>query len=448
MKWIKKEKNRRAAHKGRSRTGRESAHAAPPGEIDPAVIAGTEAEGHSAGGSSRRASDEDSEGSIALELLQEILEHNMSLLDKQPLPTSRSHLSLRRLGSLRKLRRQSVIPPDAEINDGEFFVPSCDVLLDNSKTLSYFGGLPAESEDNPNKRQLLRRTTSTREKDAWKTFKYEIVRLAHTLKLKSWRRVPLEWSDKIVVERLSGALTNAVYVVSPPVDTPRTTEDGQPKAPVPKLLLRIYGSQVDHLIDRESELQILRRLARKHIGPRLLGTFTNGRFEEFFNARTLTAPDLRIPNTARQIAKRMRELHDGVELLDSEIAAGPFVWQNIDKWMARCEKVVQWIEATLAKGDDKARALNFDSHVVVADFKLFKVALERYRTWLNDLYGGPDGVRARLVFAHNDVRTALRTKLSSLTQCIRPNMVISFNWFRTAHHHYFFQSTNTSDSLS
>jgi choline kinase len=36
------------------------------------------------------------------------------------------------------------------------------------------------------------------------------------LKLKGWRRVPLDQSSEIEVERLSGALTNAVYVVSPP----------------------------------------------------------------------------------------------------------------------------------------------------------------------------------------------------------------------------------------
>jgi choline kinase len=249
----------------------------------------------------------------------------------------------------------------------------------------------------------VHRAPSTREKDAWRTFKYEILRLVHTLKL-GWRRVPLESSDKIEVERLSGALTNAVYVVSPPTDLPKTTgDDGQPRPRVPKLLLRIYGSQVDHLIDRESELQILRRLARKRIGPRMLGTFKNGRFEEFFNAQTLTMKDLRVPDTSRSIAKRMRELHDGVELLDSEVAAGPFVWQNIDKWMARCEKVVEWVESAIARDDDGARKLRIKGHLCGAEFELFKEALKRYRKWLEEMYGGWDEIKDRLVFAHNDV---------------------------------------------
>jgi choline kinase len=88
-------------------------------------------------------------------------------------------------------------------------------------------------------------------------------------------------------------------------------------------LLRIYGPQVEHLIDREYELQTLRRLRRKNIGPSVLGTFNNGRFEEFLHAQPLTPWDLHIPETSTQIAKRMRELHDGIELLEDERKGGP-----------------------------------------------------------------------------------------------------------------------------
>lgn len=58
-------------------------------------------------------------------------------------------------------------------------------------------------------------------------FGKEIVRLAHTLRLKGWRQVPLEYGGEIDVERLSGALTNAVYVVSPPRVLPQTPLDPQ-----------------------------------------------------------------------------------------------------------------------------------------------------------------------------------------------------------------------------
>jgi choline kinase len=175
-----------------------------------------------------------------------------------------------------------------------------------------------------------------------------------------------------------------------------------------KLLLRIYGPQVEHLIDRDVELQILRRLARQNIGPRLLGTFENGRFEQFFNAKTLTASDLRNPETSKQIAKRMRELHEGIELLPSERDAGPFVWQNWDKWVARCEEVITWLDQQIVshQGPIKKPSEGYKARGFICgvEWARFRKAVDNYRKWLDQRYGGRRGTRSQLVFAHNDVR--------------------------------------------
>ena len=176
-----------------------------------------------------------------------------------------------------------------------------------------------------------------------------------------------------------------------------------------KLLLRIYGPQADHLIDREGELQILRRLARKRIGPRLLGTFTNGRFEKFFHAKTLTAKDLRIPDTSKQIAKRMRELHDGIELLEEEREGGAFIWRNWDKWVERCEDVMSWLD-TQVLNDQEGSAISKTNQwkrrglVCGVEWAVFRRAVEEYRKWLCEQHGGSAGVRQKLVFAHNDTQ--------------------------------------------
>ena len=177
-----------------------------------------------------------------------------------------------------------------------------------------------------------------------------------------------------------------------------------------KLLLRIYGPQVEHLIDRKNELQILRRLARKKIGPRLLGTFINGRFEEFFHARTLTAPDLRVFETSKNIAKRMRELHDGIELLEEERTSGPFVWKNWDKWVTRCEEVIQLVDRRILSTDDTAKRPRSEvfkrRHLICGvEWSVFRNTVDRYRQWLNEQYGGIEGVKSQLVFSHNDVTT-------------------------------------------
>ena len=176
-----------------------------------------------------------------------------------------------------------------------------------------------------------------------------------------------------------------------------------------KLLLRIYGPQVEHLIDRDNELMILRRLAQKQIGPILLGTFTNGRFELYFEARTLTPKDLRQPPISEQIAKRMRELHDGIELLPAEREAGAFVWQNWDKWKERCEEVITWLDEEITAGNQGPAQSQGDQWkkrglVCGVEWYVFRQAVRQYRDWLAGKYGGEERIKEELVFAHNDTQ--------------------------------------------
>lgn len=181
---------------------------------------------------------------------------------------------------------------------------------------------------------------------------------------------------------------------------------------------------MEQLIDRENELSILRRLARKKIGPRLLGTFKNGRFEQYFDAQTLTAKDIRNPDTSKQIAKRMRELHEGIELLEEERDAGPFIWRNWDKWVDSAGKVVNHLDrqvtARLPAGK-RSRLDAWKDHGLICgvEWPVFKRTVETYRKWLNDQYGGPSKIRERLIFAHNDVSAIIdqigRAELAGLT---------------------------------
>ncbi|KAF2740788.1 kinase-like protein [Polyplosphaeria fusca] len=402
--WLKHEKTRRAGRRARRKAMTkdipEDASA-----VDDEHAISDQVEGASSSSRDRRASDS-SEGSVALDHLAKILEKSLSM--KLGDESAQKRRSSRKLSTI--MKRQSTVSDDTDYFEGvDPFVPSCEAVLDNSKTLAYGGGAPETVADSG----ASMRSTHCKDKEAWATFKHEIVRLSHTLKLKGWRRVPLEQSNEIDVERLSGALTNAVYVVSPPRDIPsqQDNESGPPapKNPPPKLLLRIYGPQVEHLIDREAELQILRRLARKRIGPRLLGTFTNGRFEEFLHAITLTAKDIRMPDTSKQIAKRMRELHEGIDLLPKEQSDGPFVWRNWDKWVDRCEQVVTWLDEQIVKTGDTASLPPSESwkqrgYVCGVPWPVFRHTVDKYRKWLEEQYGGADKVNERLVFAHNDTQ--------------------------------------------
>ena len=388
--WLQHEKTKRETRKTRRVSSRRKS---PTSEG---------ANGSAVGLRPRSYSIDSQDSDVSLDRLQRILDDSLSALGLNQVPHYSPKLGRRLSRSRRNLALTRTASSDTDYFDGDVVVPGCDAVLDNSKTMSYSGGKSA-GEDATS----LSSRKEEKEKRAWLKFKNEIIRLAHTLKLKGWRRVPLDAGEAISVERLSGALTNAVYVVSPPTNL-EVPPDGKPLPK--KVLLRVYGPQVEHLIDRENELGVLRRLARKKIGPRLLGTFKNGRFEEFFNATTLTPSHLRDPDTSKLIAKRMRELHDGVELLESEKNDGPVVWKNWDRWLDQVEKTIMYCDEQIvcdhhshavrgSRDSWKARG-----YICGVEWPRFRAMVEKYRRFLDDYFGGQKKIREDLVFAHNDVR--------------------------------------------
>ncbi len=332
-----------------------------------------------------------------------------------------SSTALRKSSIAQKFKQSRAVPnvsSDTEFFGDDILVPNVEAKLDNTKTMAFTDdGSDADVSEKAKRK----------DHDHWVTFKVDVLRLTHTLKLKGWRRIPLDQAAEIEVARLSGALTNAVYVARPPKDVSEPDKTHLAEAssaptpptnkPRPKpLLLRIYGPQVEHLIDRDAELNILRRLSRKRIGPRMLGTFENGRFEEYLHATTLTASDLRIADTSKQIAKRMRELHDGIELLESEVGNGPASFVNWDKWVDRCEKVITWLDAQILQAEEELKAGTSRRNSVVnlryirrglicgVEWPVFRRTYDAYRKRLVMDSGGDDGIRKQLIFAHNDTQ--------------------------------------------
>ena len=229
--WLHSEKTKRAAQKAKrhgAHAGLTHAAEATRNLVD--QMRSDEFKQHRGGRG--RASSDLSEGSLALEKLEQILARAIDLDgDGAVTPTEDRRDSYfprqrtRRHGSKRILRKASTIGPssDTDYQEPDIDVPSAEVILDNSKTLGYSGGAASSEGD-----FLSSKKRAVKEREAWLQFKHEIMRLAHTLRLKGWRRLPLDRSGDMEVERLSGALTNAVYVVSPPANvsqTPSIAED-------------------------------------------------------------------------------------------------------------------------------------------------------------------------------------------------------------------------------
>lgn len=216
MHWLHEEKQKRSRS-----AGRKAAQAGPTSSQGSSL----QQQSHTALEQDLHRLSESSDGGLALEKLEQILaEHNLIDSDRPRTPRRDSkgpHLSKR--PSIRKLTRKSTfgVSSDTEYVDGDAIVPSADVVLDNSKTMGFAGGAADSTTDLTSSSKR-----AAKEREGWLVFKSEIVRLAHTLRLKGWRRVPLDRGGDIQVERLSGALTNAVYVVCPPKDLASVHSEG------------------------------------------------------------------------------------------------------------------------------------------------------------------------------------------------------------------------------
>lgn len=208
-------------------------------------------------------------------------------------------------------------------------------------------------------------------------FLQDILSVLKQLRIFKWRKISKDDYHLIRIDRISGALTNCVYKV--------TYKDYYP------LLLRLYGD-VENIIDRQTELDTLRRLSQKNIGPRLLGCFHNGRFEEFLNnSITLNKYHIRDAKISRMIARRMKELHKGISLTNDERFKGPKVWILIEKWI----KIIDnFVEGTTEREQQEVFFLNWEQ---------FKALIGNYKTWLFNQYLNQN-INDLLTFCHNDTQ--------------------------------------------
>ncbi|KAJ3088814.1 hypothetical protein HK102_007860 [Quaeritorhiza haematococci] len=155
----------------------------------------------------------------------------------------------------------------------------------------------------------------------------------------------------------------------------------------PQVLLRIYGHGAEQFIERESELLWMCHLSSTGVGPKLLGCFANGRFEEFVDSITLNKHDLRDPATSREIARELFRLHySGTQSHHLEVERGPEIWQKLKVWHGMA---VHALEVLKQKKPKILRKLDgFDLEGMDSE-------IERLRMSLAD-------IPSPLVFCHND----------------------------------------------
>jgi len=209
-------------------------------------------------------------------------------------------------------------------------------------------------------------------------FASEVFEILRVIRVQYFNATDLLPRD-LVIRKVSGALTNAVFFVSFP--SPKCTRT---------VLLRIYGPSSGSLISRPRELHTLHVLSSVyHIGPRVYGTFENGRIEQYFESTTLTAQDIRDPKISQWIGARMAEFHsvdiDEIEGKGWEMG----IEKSVRSWLVPAREVL-----ALASLPDNVK-LELDLDTFCRDW-------DKYSHWLakvDDVHAG-----SRRVFAHNDTQ--------------------------------------------
>ena len=84
---------------------------------------------------------------------------------------------------------------DTDFFGDDILVPNVETDLDNSKTMAYTGGI-TDGDTSEN--------AQSRDQKCWIKFKEDILTITHTLRLKGWRKIPIDRGVEIDVARLSG----------------------------------------------------------------------------------------------------------------------------------------------------------------------------------------------------------------------------------------------------
>jgi len=172
-------------------------------------------------------------------------------------------------------------------------------------------------------------------------------------------------------------MTNRIYHIS--TDHAITTDPDH-------ILLRVYGSGIDWMFSRAKEYQWAKQLAEAGITPRWLGTFSNGRMEEYVHSETFTARMLREPLWYHRVARNLARIHQFRKSIPDEPET---LWRRIDKWRLKAVAALDKIKtSSLAQDRSELQYLYSNSWIFTPN----AIASVKNRT-----------KESSLVFAHSDV---------------------------------------------
>lgn len=183
-----------------------------------------------------------------------------------------------------------------------------------------------------------------------------------------------EWADykdeDVLVQRLTGGLTNILYTLTPSHDKHRT------------VIVRVYGEGTSLFVDRAIENTIFRSLASGGVATQFVGAFSNGRVEGYVDATALTPDQMAHPDLYPRIATAVAQLHAQTVIGISKEA---YLWNKMQSFFDLAEDSMKQQAPAI---DDSERGVGLRERLKT---------LRKEMAWLQtELQGIEEGVRQRL----------------------------------------------------
>lgn len=216
------------------------------------------------------------------------------------------------------------------------------------------------------------------------------------------------------ITKFHGSLTNTVYKATLFYDD----DDDENNKNGIDYLLRIYGSQMDCLVDRASEADNIKRVPKSVGSVDILMTFNNGRVEKFIHGvKSFSQKQMVDERFSHIIAQKIRLLHDKayIDPNDPLYHSKGFAWMKIDEWLDNLEHCTdpKWVHY-------------YKNILLCKDFNTFKRVVSDYYKLLIS-FENVD--QPNMVCCHNDLQQGnILLKVNSISDPIPNIMFIDYEY--------------------
>lgn len=163
-----------------------------------------------------------------------------------------------------------------------------------------------------------------------------------------------------------------------------------------KVIVRFYGSDLvgdgnGHKEKTDSlEAELISRLNREGLYPKILSTFPGGRIEQFISGRLLTNHEMSDHKVSTIIARKLAAIHSLKNMPGKNSSQPLFTFQRLLDYITDYENVKASIDVSSLSGDDVAIVEYFRQYDFMAECD-----------WLREIF---TAIKCyRIVYCHNDI---------------------------------------------